>query len=168
MMKTSKPYQASTRDEKDAKQLADFMLFTQSNCILRLSSELFKDRISLSQFFLLTYLVDQEGLSMSAIAGTMGHTTAATTGMVDKLDELGLTQRKQSISDRRRVLVQITQKGVDFVLAKSKTFAADLAESMVNEDARDILSDLRSLIDKPSKQAKTSQTPAKTIIHHTS
>ena len=69
----------------EAQQLADFVLFSQRNCILKLSPELTQDKISYPQFFLLTYLAEEESLSMSSIARMMGHSTAAATGMVDKL-----------------------------------------------------------------------------------
>ncbi|MBR4311323.1 MAG: MarR family transcriptional regulator, partial [Akkermansia sp.] len=72
---------ALTADE--ARHLADFVLFSQRNCILRLSPELTQDRISYPQFFLLAYLDEEECLSMSSIARMMGHSTAAATGMVD-------------------------------------------------------------------------------------
>jgi hypothetical protein len=38
----------------EAQQLADFVLFSQRNCILKLSPELSQGRISYPQFFLLT------------------------------------------------------------------------------------------------------------------
>ena len=72
---------ALTADE--AAHLADFVMFSQRNCILRLSPELNQDKISYPQFFLLAYLAEEECLSMSSIARMMGHSTAAATGMVD-------------------------------------------------------------------------------------
>ena len=74
---------------EEANKLADFILFTQRSCILNLSSELNEGKVSYPQFFLLTYLASEDFLSMSSIAQKMGHSTAAATGMVDKLQEMG-------------------------------------------------------------------------------
>ena len=73
---------------EEANKLADFVLMTQRSCILNLSSELNEGKISYPQFFLLTYLANEDFLTMSSIALKMGHTTAAATGMVDKLQEM--------------------------------------------------------------------------------
>jgi DNA-binding MarR family transcriptional regulator len=48
---------------------------------------------------------------MSGIAGKMGHSTAAATGLVDRLEKLGYVERAHASDDRRKVMVQITPKG---------------------------------------------------------
>ena len=45
----------------------------------------------------------------------MGHSTAAATGLVDRLEKLGYVQRLHASDDRRKVMVQITRKGIDLV-----------------------------------------------------
>ena len=77
----------------DADRLADFVLFTQRSCILNLSTELNKGNVSFPQFFLLTYLSSEEYLTMSDIAKKMGHSTAAATGLVDRLEKLVYVER---------------------------------------------------------------------------
>ena len=72
-----------------ANRLADFVLMTQRSCIINLSSELNRGNLSFPQFFLLTYLYSEDYLTMSAIAKKMGHSTAAATGLVDRLEKLG-------------------------------------------------------------------------------
>jgi len=39
---------------------------------------------------------------MSGIALKMGHTTAAATGLVDRLEKLGYVQRSHALDDRRK------------------------------------------------------------------
>ena len=73
-------------DAQDVQSLADFVLYSQRSCILRLSPELTKGKVSFPQFFLLAYLDEEECLSMSNIAKMMGHSTAAQT-----LDYIGIT-----------------------------------------------------------------------------
>jgi DNA-binding MarR family transcriptional regulator len=41
----------------------------------------------------------------------MGHSTAAATGLVDRLEKLGYVERAHASDDRRKVMVQITPKG---------------------------------------------------------
>ena len=48
---------------------------------------------------------------MSEIAQRMGHSTAAATGLIDRLENLGHVRRAHGKDDRRKVLVQITASG---------------------------------------------------------
>ena len=111
----------------DADRLADFVLFTQRSCILNLSSELNKGNISFPQFFLLTYLSSEEYLTMSDIAKKMGHSTAAATGLVDRLEKLSYVERMHAAEDRRKIMVRITAKGIELVSKMRTEIANDLA-----------------------------------------
>lgn len=118
----------------DADRLADFVLFTQRSCILNLSGELNKGNVSFSQFFLLTYLSSEEYLTMSDIAKKMGHSTAAATGLVDRLEKLGYVERVNAAEDRRKIMVRITTKGVELVSRMRKEIASDLATILAGMD----------------------------------
>jgi len=48
---------------------------------------------------------------MTAIAQKMGHTTAAASGLVARLENLGYLVRSVAREDRRKVMVCITPKG---------------------------------------------------------
>jgi len=48
---------------------------------------------------------------MSAIAQKMGHTTAAASGLVARLENLDYVMRSVARDDRRKVMVCITPKG---------------------------------------------------------
>jgi len=48
---------------------------------------------------------------MSAIAQKMGHTTAAASGLVARLENLGHVMRSVARDDRRKVMVCITPRG---------------------------------------------------------
>ncbi len=121
--------------ERDARCLTDFIMFSQRNLILKLSPALNRGRVSFPQFFLLAYLEEEEGLSMSSIARIMGHTTAAATGMVDRLEELGHLKRFASAGDRRKIMVRITPRGKALVEKMRETIAQDLAKIMAEKDA---------------------------------
>lgn len=100
---------------KDAGRLADFIMFTQRSFLLNLSKELNKGNVSYAQFFLLGYLANESFLTMTDISKKMGHSTAAATGLVDRLEKLGYVQRLHASEDRRKVMVQITRKGIELV-----------------------------------------------------
>ena len=145
---------AETQQEQDVQQLTDFVLFSQRSCILRLSPALTKDKISFPQFFLLAYLAEEECLSMSNIAKMMGHSTAAATGMIDKLQELGHLKRYTAASDRRKIMVRITEQGRALVAQMRSNIATDLAQMMAKEDATAPMSTAHKVISRRTAAAR--------------
>lgn len=72
----------------DAERLADIFTALQRCFILTLSKELARGNVSFPQYCLLGFLGHQPHLTMTEIAQKMGHTTAAATGLVDRLEKL--------------------------------------------------------------------------------
>ena len=108
--------QSSTEQRSDsdlqaaAEELAEIVMRMQRKFLLNLSEELRSGSVSFPQYFLLGYLDKQEVITMSGIASKMGHTTAAATGLVDRLEKLEYVQRSHALDDRRKVMVKITEK----------------------------------------------------------
>ncbi|NWK57152.1 MarR family transcriptional regulator [Verrucomicrobiaceae bacterium N1E253] len=125
----------------DTDRLADFVLFTQRSCILNLSSELNRGNVSFPQFFLLAYLSSEDYLTMSDIAKKMGHSTAAATGLVDRLEKLGYVERMHAAEDRRKIMVRITTKGAELVSRMRGEIASNLSDVMseMDEEEADII-----------------------------
>lgn len=98
-----------------SEKLAEFVLFTQRTCILGLADYLVQQKISFSQLFLLIYLTHEESITMSDIAKKMGHSTAAATGLVDRMEKLHLMRREYVLEDRRKIRVYITAEGYQLV-----------------------------------------------------
>jgi len=96
-------------------QLAEIILRLQRCLMLRLSEELSRGQVSFPQYLLLGHVGACEYLSMTEIAEKMHHTTAAASGLVDRLENLGYVARMHAESDRRKVLVRITPKGDQLV-----------------------------------------------------
>ncbi len=142
--------------EEEARNLTDFIMFSQSNVILRLSPELAQGKVSYPQFFLLTYLTGEDSLTISSIARMMGHSTAAATGMVDKLEEMGYVTRFQASADRRKTMVRITQEGSELVERMRTSIARDLALLMHNQDGRKTFRKVNQIItrDKPGRAVR--------------
>jgi DNA-binding MarR family transcriptional regulator len=71
---------------------------------------------------------------MTDISKKMGHSTAAATGLVDRLEKLGYVQRLHASEDRRKVMVQITRKGIDLVERIREDIVSSLVSLMVDLD----------------------------------
>ncbi len=106
-------FAGTPRDEirADAERLSHIVLEMQRCFVLHLCKELAPGNVSFPQFFLLAFLDHKEVLTMSAIAQKMGHTTAAASGLVARLENLGYVMRSSAREDRRKVMVCITPKG---------------------------------------------------------
>src|SRR5438876_4661262 len=95
----------------DAERLSHIVLEMQRCFVLHLCKELAPGNVSFPKFFLLAFLDHKEVLTMSAIAQKMGHTTAAASGLVARLENLDYVMRSSAREDRRKVMVCITPKG---------------------------------------------------------
>ena len=97
---------------KEGKMAQEYLRVTRStiNVIL---PELQKAKISLSQFWIMQEIKDSSApLCMSDIAKKMNHSTAAATGMIKKLKELGYVKDlDEGHVDGRKVVVCLDTKG---------------------------------------------------------
>ena len=116
----------------DAERLSHIILEMQRCFVLRLSKELAPGNVSFPQFFLLAALDQKEVLTMSAIAEKMGHTTAAASGLVDRLENLGYVVRSSAREDRRKVMVCITGKGSALVRRIREEMVGNLMKVMTH------------------------------------
>lgn len=123
--------------DPNADRLADFIMFAQRSFLLDLSKELNQGNISYAQFFLLGYLANEDYLTMTDISKKMGHSTAAATGLVDRLEKLGYVQRLHAADDRRKVMVQITRKGIELVSRLRNIIADSISQVMVAQESGD-------------------------------
>jgi len=116
----------------DAERLSHIILEMQRCFVLHLSKELAPGNVSFPQFFLLAALDHKEVLTMSAIAQKMGHTTAAASGLVDRLENLGYVVRSSAREDRRKVMVCITEKGTALVRRIREEMVGNLMKVMTH------------------------------------
>ncbi len=79
------------------------------------------DNISFPQFKML-YMLDRSGsLKVSELAERQGLTSAAITGLTDKLLVDGYVERARTEQDRRVVMISITEKGREMVAKLSES-----------------------------------------------
>ncbi len=123
---------------KEPGKIADFILFSQREFLLNLSKDLSRGNISFAQFYLLSYLSASRELTMTDIARKMGHSTAAATGLVDRLEKLGYVERMHAADDRRKVMVSITTKGIELVGKLRGALQDRVAEAMNESSSHDV------------------------------
>ena len=114
----------------DAERLSHIVLEMQRCFVLHLCKELAPGNVSFPQFFLLAYLDQKEVLTMTAIAQKMGHTIAAASGLVARLENLGYVVRSIARDDRRKVMVCITPKGSALVRRIREEMVSNLMKIM--------------------------------------
>jgi len=129
---TAYPHSGTDEMRADAERLAHIIMEMQRCFVLNLSKELAPGNVSFPQFFLLNYLDQQEVLMMSAIARTMGHTTAAASGLVARLENLGYVMRSHASDDRRKVMVCITPRGSALVRRIREEMVCNLMKMMAH------------------------------------
>ncbi len=80
------------------------------------ADELFKGKITLPQFFLMSLLRKEGELRMTDIARLLHVTTAAATGVVERLVKSGYLLRVYDPDDRRIIKVKLSPRGLNTVL----------------------------------------------------
>jgi len=83
--------------------------------IRREARELAVGHITLPQFLILNILEEENESRMTDIAGILGVSTAAATGIVDKLVKAGYSQRVYDANDRRIIKIKLNLKGRELV-----------------------------------------------------
>lgn len=77
----------------------------------RQSNELFRGKITLPQFLILNILEKEGECRMTDIAGFLDVSTAAATGLVDRLVKYVYVERVFDPNDRRIIRIRLTRKG---------------------------------------------------------
>ena len=81
----------------------------------RQSNDVYKGKITLPQLLILELLNHQGPAIMSDLAKHMKVSTAASTGIIQRLVLLGYVQRETDSSDRRIVRIKLSAKGMEFL-----------------------------------------------------
>ncbi len=100
--------------------LEDIMLFKDCLCfqvgrVARKMSKVTREKVApygltTTQFFLLTALYEEDGILITTLAGKVALDKATLTGMLDRLERDGLTERRADPDDRRGIRIYLTQK----------------------------------------------------------
>ena len=94
-----------------ADKMSEIIPVISKDFLRQQSSEFYKVKVTLPQIIILNFLHTQGETKMSDMARTMEVTTAAMTGIVDRLVREGYVTRVYDPSDRRIVKIRLTSKG---------------------------------------------------------
>jgi MarR family transcriptional regulator, organic hydroperoxide resistance regulator len=95
--------------------------------------------LSIPQFDVLSTLTEQEGLSQSDLAARLYVTKGNVSGLIDRLVEAGLVERRSAAGDRRSNAVFLTdagRKAADEGIRLQKAFVADTLGKLQQSDLK--------------------------------
>lgn len=107
-----------------------------------LQEEAVKKDLSMTQFIALRVLDGSGGLTMGRLCESLDITQGASTTVVDKLIERGLVTRVSHATDRRIVLVHITDSGrelVNEILASANVHVYEVLQVLSPEAYEEVL-----------------------------
>jgi DNA-binding MarR family transcriptional regulator len=112
--------------------------------------ELLHSDLTMAQMKTLAYLsmVMPEGAKMSELAKALGVGLSSTTGIMDRLVEQGLAERREDATDRRHVLIQLSAKGWEQAEALNRGYREPLIamlKAMPDKDLEQMATALLSL-----------------------
>jgi len=120
------------------------------------------DGLSIPQFDLLSTLIEREGLSQQELAERLYVTKGNVSGLLDRMVEAGLVERRAIPDDRRSNALHLTPKGrrlAELGMAAQKAY---VARTLGTLDPRD-LADLERLVLAWRERARADETrPAET------
>jgi len=119
--------------------------------------EFYKGKITLPQFLILGFLHNNGDSKMCGIAKFMSVTTAAMTGMVDRLEKYGYVERESEPEDRRIINVSLTHKGLELVKKindQRRHMIIDVFGKVSGEDRSDYIRVLMKIKDILTKNGK--------------
>lgn len=105
-------------------------------------NELSKGNITLPQFLILGFLEKNGKANMGTLAHFMSVSTAAMTGMIDRLVKYGYVVREKESGDRRVIKINITAKGSDTIKKinnQRRQMIIDIFGRVSGSDRRDYL-----------------------------
>jgi DNA-binding MarR family transcriptional regulator len=120
----------------------------------RQNNDVCKGKITLPQLLILELLSRQGESKMTDLAKFMQVTTAASTGIAQRLVLLGYVQREYDASDRRIVRIKLSAKGAGLLKKISQQRAQSVTKifSQISEDDRGeylrILMQVKDILDK--------------------
>ena len=131
---------------KFADEINDLMPLLLREFGRRQAKELCKNKITFPQFFLLDYLNKHGSSTMTTLAKFMGVTTAAMTGIIERLVESGYCQRVYDANDRRLIRMKIASSGqriVKKVNQERRRMIIDIFSKLPSKIRQDYLRSLR-------------------------
>lgn len=106
-----------------------------------IAAELREIGLSIPQFDLISTLTEREGITQGELAQRLYVTKGNVSGLVDRLVEAGLVERRAIPGDRRSHALHLTPKGRDFAqrgIAAQRAFVARTLGRLPTEDVAEL------------------------------
>lgn len=134
-----------------AKKLDEMMIEIMRKITSQLTDEFYKMKVTMPQVMIMGFLAQKGESNMTDLANSLKVTTAAMTGIVDRLKGEGYIKRLNDPKDRRIVRVKLTQKGHDLI-EKIKKHRAEMIIEMFSKvsqaDREEYLRILTSIMER--------------------
>ncbi|MEI6832002.1 MAG: MarR family transcriptional regulator [Candidatus Omnitrophota bacterium] len=137
-----------------AQKMNQIMPEIMKGFIRRQNNEIFKGKITLPQILILEFLSYQGASKMTDLAKYMKVSTAASTGIVERLVRQGYVQRLYDRNDRRIVKIQLNIKGTELLrkIIHQRTQSVIKIFGQISENDRAqylrILMQVKNILDK--------------------
>lgn len=112
--------------------------------------------LTLAQWIALKIIGEGEATTPSRIAGLLGHSSGATTRMLDQLEERGLLTRVRQSDDRRVVNLALTDEGRKAVREMVPGMAAlwdDVLQDLSEQEVDTLLTLMGCVVDRLERSA---------------
>ncbi|EKE32148.1 MarR family transcriptional regulator [Salimicrobium jeotgali] len=106
------------------------------------------------QFVALQWVSDEMGITIGTISSKMHLAHSTTTDMIDRLEKLGVVERKKDETDRRVVRVYILPEGekvIREVIDKRRAYLKDLFHEVDEEELQEFRTLMKHVYEKMSK-----------------
>ena len=127
---------------EDARRILDCSEKIHRQLVSQVLRELNKVNVSVGQYHLLSFLVDEGVCTMTKAARCLYVTTSAVTAMTDGLVGKKMVRRRRSRQDRRIVEIAITDKGgkiVAKIRRQAENFYIPILKSLGKKDSRELV-----------------------------
>ncbi|MBA2285161.1 MAG: MarR family transcriptional regulator [Ktedonobacteraceae bacterium] len=114
------------------------------------------------QWGILILLYENDGLTIGTVSQKRGFDAPSITGVVKRLEQSGLVERRHDLQDRRLVKVFLTEEGRDimqFLPAAVTAFSQSLIRGFSEAELRDLRSKLRRIMTNVSAETPGKGTP---------
>ena len=98
-----------------ADRLNEIMPLVGREFLKKQSQEVVRGKITIPQLLILDFLYRQGDSKMTDLAGIMAVTTAAMTGIVQRLVKYGYVMRMYQTQDRRIIRIRLTARGLELI-----------------------------------------------------
>lgn len=138
-----------------ADKMSEIMPWIIKEFARRQTNDLYKGKITLPQFLILDFLARENEPKMTALAHFMHVTTAAMTGIIDRLVRDGYVLRGHDSKDRRIVKIRLTAKGAELVkkvYKQRRQMIIDIFGRISEADRQDYLRILKQIKEVLTKE----------------